>query len=56
MPIWLENAVEQKYRSEYIIAGIEAIQRVWVSRDFQEPIDEVVCIAFRAQDRQVPVR
>lgn len=55
MPIWSEDLVEQEYRSQYIIAGIEAIIRVWVTRGFQESVDEVVEIAKRAQDRQIPV-
>lgn len=56
MPVWSENPVEQEYRSKYIIAGIEAIQRVWISRGCKESIDEVVQIAFQAQDRQIPMR
>ena len=31
MPVWTEDSVEQEYRSAYIIAGIEAIQRVWIT-------------------------
>ncbi len=53
MPIWSEDPVEQEYRSQYIIAGIEAIIRVWVTRGFQESIEEIVEIIKRAQDRQV---
>lgn len=56
MPIWSENPIEQEYRSAYIISGIEAIQRVWISRGCVESIDEVVAIAVRAQDKQVPLR
>jgi len=56
MPIWSENPIEQEYRSAYIISGIEAIQRVWISRGCLESIDEVVAIAIRAQDKQVPLR
>ena len=44
MPIWSENPIEQEYRSAYIISGIEAIQRVWISRGCVESIDEVVAI------------
>ena len=40
----------------YIIAGIEAIQRVWISRGCKESIKEVVDIAMRTQDRQIPIR
>lgn len=29
MPMWSHNEVEQEYRSAYISAGIEAVQRVW---------------------------
>lgn len=56
MPVWSENPIEQEYRSAYIISGIEAIQRVWISRGCLESIDEVVAIAIRAQDKQVPLR
>ena len=55
MPQWSEDPVEQEYRSQYIIAGIDAIIRVWVTRGFQESIEEVVKIVKRAQDRQIPV-
>ena len=54
MPTWSEDPVEQEYRSQYIIAGIEAIIRVWVTRGFQESVEEVVEIVKRAQDRQIP--
>lgn len=56
MPVWSDDSIEQEYRSAYIIAGIQAIQRVWISRGCIESIDEVVKIAIRAQDRQIPVR
>lgn len=55
MPLWSEDPVEQEYRSQYIIAGIDAIIRVWVTREFQESVAEVVEIVKRAQDRQIPV-
>ena len=55
MPVWSENPIEQEYRSAYIIAGIEAIQRVWISRGCIESIEEVVKITSQAQDRQIPV-
>ena len=55
MPLWSEDPVEQEYRSQYIIAGIDAIIRVWVTRGFQVSVDEVVEIAKRAQDRQIPM-
>ena len=55
MPVWSEDPVEQEYRCEYIIAGIEAIQRVWISKGCKESIDEVVEIARRAQEKQVPI-
>lgn len=55
MPTWSENSLEQEYRSEYIIAGIEAIQRVWISKGCRESIDEIVDIIHRAQDKQIPI-
>ena len=36
MPLWSEDSVEQAYRSQYIIAGIEDIVRVWVTREFRK--------------------
>lgn len=56
MPLWSEDPVEQEYRSQYIIAGIDAIIRVWVTRGFQESIEEVVEIVKRAQETQAPLR
>lgn len=41
--------------SRYIIAGVEAVERVWVERGFAESIDEVVAIVQRAHERQVPM-
>ena len=55
MPVWTNNAVEQAYRSRYIIAGIEAIEQLWVERGFQETLDEVVAMALRAQEQQRPL-
>lgn len=55
MPIWSADPIEQEYRSAYIISGIEAIQRVWISRGCLESIDEIVAIAVRAQEKQVPL-
>jgi len=48
--------VQEIYRSQYIIAGIDAIIRVWVTRGFQESVEEVVEIVKRAQKTQVPLR
>ena len=56
MPLWSEDPVEQEYRSQYIIAGIDAIIRVWVTRGFQESVEEIVEIMKRAQEQQIPVR
>ena len=56
LPMWSEDPIEPEYRCEYIIAGIEAIQRVWISRGCKESIDEVVEIARRAQEKQTPIR
>ena len=55
MPIWSEDPVEQEYRSQYIIAGIEAIVRVWVTRGFRESVEEIVAIVNRAHQQQVPL-
>ena len=56
MPLWSEDPVEQEYRSQYIIAGIDAIIRVWATRGFQESVEEVVEIVKKAQGTQVPLR
>lgn len=56
MPTWTEDIIEQEYRSAYIIAGIEAIQRVWITRGCKESVDKVVEFAIRAQDKQIPAR
>jgi len=34
---------------------IDAIIRVWVTREFRESVEEVVEIVKRAQDRQIPM-
>ena len=55
MPLWSEDPVEQEYRSRYIIAGIDAIIRVWVTRGFRESVEEIVEIVKRAHQQQVPL-
>ena len=55
MPLWSADPVEQEYRSQYIIAGIDAIIRVWVTREFQESVEDVVEIVKRAHQQQVPL-
>ena len=55
MPLWSEDPVEQEYRSQYIISGIDAIIRIWVTRGFQESVEEVVEIVKRAHQQQVPL-
>ena len=55
MPRWSEDPVEQEYRSQYIIAGIDAIIRVWVTRGFQENVEQIVEIVKRAQQQQTPL-
>ncbi len=52
MPRWTDDPVEQEYRSRYVVAGVEAIERVWVERGFAESIDEVVAIVQRARGHQ----
>lgn len=54
MPRWTDDPVEQQYRSQYIVAGVEAVERVWVERGFQESVEEVVRIVQRAHEKQVP--
>lgn len=47
MPVWSADPIEQEYCSAYVIAGIEAIQRVWISRGCKESIEEAVELASR---------
>lgn len=55
MPVWSSDPVEQEYRSNYIIYGIEAVQRVWVKREFVESVDELITIVQRMQEGQQPL-
>ena len=43
-------------QSQYMIAGVEAIQRKWVERGFQESLDEVVAMAEHAIQKQLVPR
>lgn len=56
MPVWTNDPIEQQYRSRYIVAGIEAVERVWVERNFHESIDEVVAIVNRVHEQQLPLK
>lgn len=56
MPVWSENPTEQEYRSGYIMAGIEAVQKIWIGRGCQESIDEIVDIIQKSQEKQIPVQ
>lgn len=56
MPVWSENPVEQKYRSAFIAAGIDAILFIWAESGFEQSVDEVVEIAQRAYGGQLPIR
>lgn len=56
MPVWSENEVEQEYRCGYIMAGIEAIQKIWIERGCQESIDEIVDIIKKSQEKQIPLK
>ena len=55
MPVWSADPVEQKYRSAYVAAGMEAIVYVWAESGFQQSVEEVVEIAKRVQDGQPPL-
>ena len=55
MPLWSEDPVEQKYRSAYIAAGIEAIVHVWAESGFQQSVEEIVEIAKWVQDGHPPL-
>ncbi len=54
MPIWSDDPVEQEYRSRFVIAGIQSIMQTWVERGFQDSIEEIVEIAYRAQ-QHIPI-
>lgn len=55
MPLWSIDPVEQEYRSQYIIAGIDAIIRVWVTRGFQESVEQIAAIIQQAQESPQPL-
>lgn len=54
-PKWTEDPIEQEYLSRYIIAGVEAVERVWTERGFAESVEQVVQIVRNAHERQVPI-
>lgn len=56
MPVWSENEIEQEYRCGYIMAGIEAVQKIWIDRGCRESIDEIVDILKKSQDKQIPLK
>lgn len=55
LPIWDNDPLEQEYRSGYMMAGIEAIQRIWIERGCHESIDEIMEIIQRAQEKCQPL-
>lgn len=55
MPLWSRDPIEQDYRSACVIGGIEAIQRVWISRGCTESIHRMVEIAQRCQAQALSV-
>lgn len=55
LPVWDKDPVEQEYKSGYVMAGLEAIQRIWIERGCRESIDEVMEIIQRAQEKQQPL-
>lgn len=55
MPLWSTDPVEQEYRSQYILAGIEAVIRLWFTRGFPESIEQIADIVDRSMDRPVPL-
>lgn len=46
MPEWTDDSIKQQYISQYIIAGIEGILRIWVERNFVESVDDVVALVL----------
>lgn len=55
MPKWSEDPTEQRFRSAYIAAGIEAIIFTWAEEGFRQSVEELCAIALRAQEKQIPV-
>ena len=49
MPLWSPDPVKQEYLSAYISAGVNAMIRTWVARDFTESVDEIVAMAVQSQ-------
>lgn len=42
------------YRMPYIIAGIDAVIRMWVICGFSESVDEIVAVIQRAREQPLP--
>lgn len=55
MPILSLDSKTQHYMSNYIIAGIKAILQVWIERNFQESIDEIIEIIKNLQSQLKPI-
>lgn len=55
MLVWSHDPIEQEYRSRYIMAGIDAIQTMWIERGFRESIDDVLEMVRQAQDKATPM-
>lgn len=55
MPTLSLDSITQHYMSNYIIAGIKAILQVWIERNFQESIDEIIEIIRQSQSQLKPI-
>ena len=42
MPKWSEDERENAYRNAVMVAGTEAVVRMWAERGFRESVDELV--------------
>lgn len=49
MPVWSEDPIEQMYRSEYVSAGVNAVVKTWITREFQESVEDVIALVKRAR-------
>ena len=53
LPVGRKDQVEWEYRSQFLIEGLEALERVWVERNFQESLDQVVEMARKLTETLV---
>ena len=53
LPVGRKDQVEWEYRSQFLIEGLEALERVWVERDLEESREKVVEMARKLTETLV---